>query len=217
MHDNHACLLYCCTLSVGLAPSLVWSLEMNVMYHDHMVDRCRSLHWYCVLNFISYVNTPEMLSVWWVNMYYYILNRKFSYEVCGMNLSGGKCLLWDSWYVKNFNGVLVGLVADLQKSNFRNCIYVVSYLWQLNTKFSNQPQCKLIISPLKYSDYKLLCHLGDADAEWENAEYVCKSMVFTVSWVCHLRQFVLHFTLQGIIIICPNCCNPITCNSFMDS
>ena len=146
-----------------------------------------------------------MLSVWWVNMCYYIRNRKFSYEVCGMNLGGVKCLVWGSWYVKNINSVDVGLVAELQKPNFlngdpsypRNCVCVVSTHWKLNAEFPNQPQCKLIISPLKYSDYKLLCHLGDADAECENAEYVCKSMVLSVSWVCHLRQLVLCFTLQG--------------------
>jgi hypothetical protein len=99
----------------------------------------------------------------------------------------------------------VGFVAELQKPNFlkgdpsypRNCICVVSTNWKLNAEFSNQPLCKLIISPLKYSDYKLLCHLGDVDAECENAEYVCKSMVLSFSWVCHLKQFVLCFTLQG--------------------
>ena len=133
-----------------------------------------------------------MLSVWWINMYYYILNRKFPYEVCVMNLGGGKCLMWESWYVENFNSALVGLVAEFQKLYL--CCF---YLWQLSAKFPNQPQCKLIVSPLKYSDYKLLCHLGDADAEWENAECICKSVVLSVSWVCRLRQLVLCFTLQG--------------------
>jgi hypothetical protein len=45
----------------------------------------------------------------------------------------------------------------------RNCIYIVSTHWKLNAKFSNQPQCKLIRSLLKYSDYKVHRHLGAAD------------------------------------------------------
>jgi len=77
----------------------------------------------------------------------------------------------------------VELVAEFQKPNFlkgdpsypRYCICVVST--KPNAEFPNQPQCKLIISPLKYSDYKLLCHLWDADAECENAQSVCKSIV----------------------------------------
>jgi hypothetical protein len=85
----------------------------------------------------------------------------------------------------NFNSVLLGLVPVLQKQNFlkgdpsypRNCINVVSTHWKLNAKFSNQSQCKLIISLLKYSDYKLHHNLGDADSERKNAAYVCKSMV----------------------------------------